>query len=289
MSKRNLLNLVLLIIILLLISIVLFEPGKDKAVTPPTLTSLNVDEINHIKIQRQSADINEKELEFNKTSEGWSMNKPFQLSANNFRIESILKLLATVSLSQNNLESLNSKTFGLTNPSITITFNKNTTIEFGHNKSLKNHRYVKIGSTLHMIADTFYYQLTAKSESYIDHKLLPENNKIIKLVLPGMTLVQRDSTWEVTPKAGDSSADSVNQLIDEWLLSQAYDLDKISIDTNIKPDVLLLLSNGDNIRFKIEHSDNSFNLLNIDKGIRYILAKERKNKLLKLSSVDQDT
>ena len=288
MSKRNFLNLSLLIFILVLVTFVIYEPGKDVAITPPTLTSLDSNDIYHIKINRHNTEIGEQVIEFKRTSTGWNMLKPYSVSANAFRIDSLLKLLSTVSFSQNNLENLSPDTFGLNKPVATITFNNKTSIVFGHNKSLKNHRYVQIGSTLHMIADTFFYQLAAKTESYINHKLLSEKSKILKLNLPTMKLEKVDGIWKTTPKTDNFSADSINQLISEWQLSQAYDINKTKPMPNSKPDIIIQLANNNKLHFKIEKNKNSFNLVNLDTGIRYILSVDRKDKLLKLSSITQD-
>jgi len=287
MSKRNLLNLVLLIFILVLVAVVIYEPGKEKPITPPTLTQLKINDIQHIKINRQLANANEQDIIFEKTAEGWMMLKPYQLSANTFRIDSILKLLSAASLSQNNLKNLDQSKFGLNKSQASITFNNKTKITFGHNKSLSHQRYVKIDSTLHMIADTFYYQLMAKTESFINHKLLPEKSKIIKLRLPQTTFEQVEGRWNVTPKAEHFSADSVNQLMSEWQLSQAYDINKIKIEKKKKADITVYLSNNKTLRFIIETNKNSFNLINLDSGVRYILSTGRKDKLLKLSDIEK--
>lgn len=256
MSKRNSLNLILLIFVFVLITLVVYEPGKDVAITPPTLTDLKITDITRIKVKRLSPEKNEQEIKFNKTAAGWEIVKPFKLSANVFRIESILKLLSTVSFSQNTLTNLELAQFGLDKPQVTITFN-NTTIEFGHNKSLKNHRYVKIGSTLHMIADTFFYQLTAKAESYINHKLIPEKNKIIKIILPNLELEQTNGKWNIVPNNDNISADAITQLITEWQLSQAFDVNKLNARLKQKADVIIHLDNQQVIQYKIENIKNN--------------------------------
>ncbi len=285
MSKRNLLNLILFTFILILVALVVFEPGKEKPITPPTLTNLKNNDIHRIKINRRQGEPNNQNIIFEKTADGWMMLKPFQLPANTFRIDSILKLSSAVSFSQNNLENLDQNKFDLIIPLATVTFN-DTSIIFGNNKSLKHHRYVKIDSTLHMIADTFYYQLLAKTESYIDHKLLPENNKIIKLILPGMKIEQVKGEWQAIPKADGFTADSVNQLISEWQLSQAYDIKKVKIKKNTKADIIIQLANK-TLHFKVGNTKSDFTLTNIDTGIQYILAKDRKDKLLNLVNPDQ--
>lgn len=287
-SKRNLINLVLFALIVMLVILVVYEPGKKTSVTPPKLTNLKASNIKHIQITRASTNLNEQSIEFIKNSDGWGMEKPYQLSANNFRIESLLKLLEATSLSQNNLDRLNKNTFGLDKPSATITFNDKISIVFGHNKSLKNHRYVQVGSTLHMIADTFFYQLSAKSESYINHKVLPEKGKVIKLTLPNITLEKEEAKWNVTPVAGEFSADSVNQLITEWQLSQAYDIKIDEIKNNNKADIIILLDNNKTLKFKIGKNKESFVLRNIKTNVQYIMSADRRDKLLKLSGVNQD-
>ena len=288
MSNRNKLNLVLLIIIIALITIVIYKPGKETAITPPTLTTLDKNSITHIKISRHSADPAEREIEFEKTSNGWVMLKPYPVSANTFRIDSILEILSAVSFSQNSLEKLDLSKFGLTKPQATITFNNKTTLHFGHNKSLNNHRYIQIGSTLHLSADTFFYQLAAKPESYINHKVLSEKNKIIKLTLPTIKLEKINTSWQATPKPESFSADAANQLINEWRLSQAYDVNKTKPNTKLKADIIITLDNNKDINFKIEHAKNSFNLINLSTGFRYILSSDRKDKLLTLPDVRQE-
>jgi len=285
MSKRNLLNLILLIFILVLLAFVIYEPGNEKPITPPTLTNLTADDVEHIKIERLD---NKNTIELKKINNNWIMLKPYQLPANSFRIDSINKLLSTVSFSQNNLNNLNPSEFGLNQPVATITFNHKTSIVFGHNKSLKHHRYVKIDSALHMIADTFYYQLAAKAESFISHKLLPQNSKIIKLKLPTLSLTKKEEKWIVTPKASTVSADAFNTIIDEWQLSQAYDIKVSPPSAKDKADITIYLADKNRIRFKIINNKDNFTLMNIDTGISYVLSSDRKDKLLRLSDINQD-
>lgn len=288
MSKRNLLNLILLTIIVALIAIVIYQPGKNVAPSLPKLTSLNKNEIKQIKITRQSTTPSERELEFKKVDDVWMMIKPYAMTANAFRINSILKILSTPSFSQNSLSGLDLATFGLNKPIMTITFNNNTSLVFGHNKTLRTHRYIKIGSTLHLTTDTFLYQLSAKAESYISHKLLPANKTLVKLSLPNMTLEKINGKWESSINTSSFSAEAINQLIQEWQLSQAYDVNKTVAKIKYKKDIAAYLSDGEIIYFNIEENKSSFNLINLSNRIRYILSSDRKSKLLNLSNINKD-
>lgn len=282
MLKRHLLNIVLLAFVALLISLVVLEPGKEEKI-PPLLTSLKASDITHIKLKRSH---DKEAIELIKKEQGWVMLAPYQQAANKFRIDAILKLLSAVSFSKNDLSNLNPSEFGLDQPGTTITFNDSISIVFGHNKSLKNHRYVQIGSDLHMIADTFYYQLAANTESFIDHKLLPENINITQIRLPSLTLKKTNSTWQLTPTTASFSADAANQLIDEWQLSQAYDIKITKPSVTTKPDIEITTKDNKKIRFKLVATKDDFSLTNIDSGVSYILSNDRKDKLLKLSARD---
>ena len=92
MSKRNLLNLILFVTIILLVVLVVYEPGKDKPITPTMLTTLNVDDVNEIKIIRHQAIKEEQNISFKRTDFGWQVVEPYNIAANTFRIKSILEL-----------------------------------------------------------------------------------------------------------------------------------------------------------------------------------------------------
>ena len=285
MSNRNLLNIILLIVIIGLTSLVVFKPGKQSAVTPPTLTNLNVEDIHHILIENNSR---KNTIELVKKNNLWRMIRPYELPANTFRIGSLLKLLSAASLSQNNMSGLKPNDFGLSKPLAVITFNKSVAIKFGHNKSLKNHRYIKIDNILHMIADTFYYQVATSANSFISHNLLPEKSKIIQLTLPTFSLKQIEGRWELSPKSNKFSADVINKLITEWQHSQAYDIKVKKIIPTTKYDIQIKTKNNKNIRFKLQITKDIFSLTNIDTGIEYILSSDRKEKLLNLPPIEQN-
>ena len=108
------------------------------------------------------------------------------------------------------------------------------------------------------------------------------------MILPSISLKNTEGRWELTPKDQNISADSINQLVTEWSLSQAYDINKVKPTPKSKPNITLQLKNNKKVRFIIENNKNSFNLINIDSGVRYILSSDRKDKLLKLSNINHD-
>ena len=290
MHARNLLNLALLVFIIVLVVLVTYEPGKEKPVTPPTLTLLNAEEISSIRIQQ----VNNENIELVKKDKQWFITAPFKstFKANQYRIDSLIQLATTVSFSQNDLTGLNKKDFGLDTPYGAVNFkdhaNNETTIIFGHNKSLKKHRYVQIDNTLHMISDTFYYQVAARAESFIDHGLLAAEQGITTINIPGMLLKEENANWSIKPKPEHYSQDQINQLISNWKNSQAYDLRYTPEKINQHQPDITVIQGKLVTRFKIINDKDDFILLNLDTGLEYIIAKDRKDALLKLPEIEKD-
>ena len=105
--------------------------------------------------------------------------------------------------------------------------------------------------------------------------------------MPDLKLEQTNGKWQVKPKDDAFSADAVTQLINEWQMSQAYDIEKIKTQAKSKADITVYLNDSTIIRFKINQTKDNFSLMNIDSGIRYLLSKDRQNKLLSLTEIEQ--
>lgn len=278
MHKRTLLNLVMLAIVMVLVAIAVYEPGK-KTDTPVPLTDLAREQITQIEILRENpADT----IRLEKTGQQWQMLAPYTLPANDFRIDNLLKLAAAESLAQHDLGGLDKKQFGLDKPRISIRFNNSLTIHFGGTDPLQNRRYLQVDNRLHMITDLFYYQVAADTTSFINHQLLPEDFRITGIKLPGLKLALNDAKWQLTPAGKSESADSITGLVNEWKLSQAYQL-KIHKGDLPAVDIIIQQDDTRSIQFSMIKSENDFILLRHDNRLQYILSKDRRDVLLKLA------
>ena len=106
--------------------------------------------------------------------------------------------------------------------------------------------------------------------------------------MPTLSLTKKEEKWIVTPKASTVSADAFNTIIDEWQLSQAYDIKVRTPSAKDKTDITIYLADKNRIRFKIINNKDNFTLSNIDTGVSYVLSSDRKDKLLRLSDINQD-
>ncbi len=285
MTSRLWLNLALLLLAVILVGIVIFEPGKKPASTLSPLTQLTAAEINHIHIKRATG----KDIELVKETNGqWWMHNPYYLPANEFRVQSLLRLAATESLSSHNLVEQQPATYGLDQPRAIVTFNRSTRVRFGDTEPLQQRRYVQVGGQLHTIVDTFYYQAAANPTGYLNHALLPPSAKIIRLLLPELQLDFKEEQWQRTPPQPDYSADASIELINNWRYAQAVELRPSEIKDG-KADIEVYLSDqAEPIRFKLLQTEDETSLLRLGLGLQYVIPPDLYPKLLTLPATEAE-
>jgi hypothetical protein len=276
MNKRTLLNLSLLVIVLVLIGVVVFAPEEELEQAPP-LTELKKADIVRIDISRPE----QPSILLEKNAEQWEIIEPYNVTANNFKVEALLGLVETPSHAQYPLQDGDKVKFGFDKPVAWVNFNDELTIAFGNSEPISNNRYVLIGDQLHLITDTFYYQLGVKAHTLVDHGLLPRNAKLEELALPDMTLSFVTGAWIVEPKQAHDSTDSAIQLIDEWRNSQAVSVAPLE-KTPAQKTITARFRAGPAIRFELRHTDSGIILARPDIGLQYTLSKDAADRLLKL-------
>jgi len=281
MRSRLLLNLGLLVLVGILTAIIVFEPGKEPEPKPRPLTTRQPEAVSRLKLMRGPDDV----IELEKRDGRWWLIRPWSLPARDFRVQGILRLLAADSQSRHDLAGLDLARFGLDKPRASVTFDGELTIDFGGTEPLAQRRYVRIGEDLHTIIDTFYYQIAATPESFVDPALLPPEAKIVRLKLPDLTLELKDGKWQRTPAHPELSADASIELVDAWRQTQALDVrprDKLP-ETKPAGQVEVWLDGQDQpLRFTILRQDDNTYLLREDVNLAWQVTKENADKLLKL-------
>ena len=89
------------------------------------LSDIGADSITKISIHHH-----QREIVLNKTDQQWHLIKPVNISANQFRLKTLLNLLGTISHAQYKVEALDLKKYGLDEADTYISFN-DTKIDFG--------------------------------------------------------------------------------------------------------------------------------------------------------------
>ena len=280
MAARNLLNLALVAIAIILGLVVYFKPGLEPEHAPQPLTTLLApDEAIGIHIDRITRD----PLSFIKRDDRWYLMRDGQeLPASVFQVQALLRLLETTSTSRYPADSVDLESLGLEPPQATVIFD-DVEILFGNTEPLKNNRYALIDETVHLIGDRYQHLVNADWTNFVERKLVPADKILRTLQLPDMTLTFTDmKQWQLSPGKPDVSADAIQQLLDHWknasaLYARRYDGSKsdesITLEFSDMPETLT---------FKVISHSPELVLARPDWGIQYYFPGDMEKSLLTL-------
>ena len=280
MQKRNVINLALAGLVTVLALAVLLAPEDEPPPKPP-LTPPKQSDIERLEITRPR----QPGVVLVREDGAWFLEEPWPVWANAFKVESLLRLAETPSLARYEMKDLDPARFGLDAPLATVNFNDSVTLEFGNSEPVNQRRYVRAGDTLHLITDTFYWQLGAKAHTFVGHGLVPPNAAVTGLELPGLRLSLEKGAWQVTPAPGEAAADRAQALVDEWKNAQALEVrpaDKA--DPKGSRAVTVHLEGAPAIRYRLVQDEDrdEVRLVRPDLGLAWVLAAEPAERLLKL-------
>ncbi|OOZ36773.1 DUF4340 domain-containing protein [Solemya velesiana gill symbiont] len=211
MSRRTLINLALLVVVLILGAVAWLTPDEmDKAEFQP-LTTLNPSEIMQVTI----ANHNGPGFTLKRGPVGWSMTTPYQVAANTPRINILLDIASTPSFEQHPVPADRLKEFGLDKPRAELLFN-DTKLIFGGTHPYNYRRYVLIDDTLHLINDHFPHHFLALAEDFISHSLLGEGAKVREIKSSQWHLYRNQTGWLLEPPVEGISVDQLTAKADEW-------------------------------------------------------------------------
>lgn len=245
MNGRMKLNLILLGIIAVLGLLTVFEPGKKNAETVP-LAQIDSAAISKIQIAGR------QNLTLEKRDGHWRLTQPLDVPANDNRVEQLLKIPGVTSEARYPADATQLAKFQLNPPNATLTLG-DTLLEFGGTEPIQSQRYVKLGDTLHLVADNFYQHLTATPTDYVEKKLLPEGIQPQRIELPGLILT-KDTTGKWTAEPAQSNTASLYEMADAWNKARAYDVQPYTLPKGGKAPTevaKITLSNGQNLEFLI--------------------------------------
>jgi hypothetical protein len=274
MNTRWLLNLVLLGIVAVLVLLVAYEPGKQEpAVT--TLTELERGSIDSISIENKTGG----RIRLQKQGDTWTMQEPYALPANRLRVDGLLPLADTRSYSQFKVAATELEKYGLQKPKGSIRLN-DIDINFGDTDSVYKRRYVRIGDTVHLIADTFYHQLITDANSFASTELLPPGSKLRSIDLGDLRLdKQDDGSWQVQPEQ-TASADQINRLVQAWQQAAGVYVKNAAATAAIR-DIKLTLVDDTTVEYQVLQGDD-FILRRKDPPLQYHMVEAQRQQLLEL-------
>ncbi len=163
LSKRTLINLALLALIVLLSIYIQKNPVK-RITTAESFTDLQPEEVDTIVIQRKKDAI---QVILEKTEGGWMITSPIDSAkASPEIIEHLLGFLKLKSRHQHKItDPRQLQRYELNDPKITLFLNDQQ-FDFGNTNSFNHLRYVLHDNVVHSIKDITYHILNADVESF---------------------------------------------------------------------------------------------------------------------------
>jgi hypothetical protein len=281
MRNRWLVNLVLLIIASLLSLLVIFTPGLEKpAPEPQPLTEYNAKQVKRIRIEVA----NKETIELSKDAQGtWQITAPLTLEANEFRINSILELLATKHYKQLEASTVKLGELQLAPPKMKVSFD-NLTLALGTTSPVdETQRYVQINQVVYLVTDTFYEFLAGEAVKFANLSILGKAPKITELQTPNYHLISENGTWKLSENKEenvDTGADTLNAVVDNWQHAQAISVNAYQ-ESAQQGEVLVKLGER-TLPFQIISIAPEFILALPEKKVQYQLANHQVEKLLHL-------
>jgi hypothetical protein len=279
MSRRNLLNVVLLGAVLLLGAIVFFAPGS-KDHLPATLTALDRDEIQRIDVRQEAAE----PISLERRGGHWYMTAPLAVPAADFAVRRLLSLLSEpVTAPLDSAATSDERKFGLANPKAIIDFD-GTAIAFGDTNPMGNRRYVRTNEGLFLIPDAHLYLLERGIYGLIDTRLLPPGASIASLRINELT-IERDKTgqWTLISPRTDTSIDQIVALVQHWEQASALRVAAAKGNSQVPAgSVAIELQGGQVLDFGIRAKQPELVLTRPALGIAYHLPASQAEQLLEL-------
>jgi Domain of unknown function (DUF4340) len=283
MRNRWFVNLILLVMVGMLSLLIIFTPGlKKPAPELPSLTELNAKQVKLIRIEQ----VGKSAIELTKDAQNvWQMTVPLAVEANDFRIHSILELLATKRYKKLEVSTLKLDELQLTPPKIKVTFDS-LVIAMGATSPVdETQRYVQINQDIFLVTDTFYEFLKGEAEKFATLAVLGKNPKITELRTPNYHLTLENSTWKLLENKQENvetGADALNTMIDNWQHAQAINVNSYQDQAGAQQGEAVVKLGDRTVTLQIVSIAPEFILALPDKKIQYQLANHQVEKLLHL-------
>lgn len=275
MSRRSVLNLALLALAAALAALVYWEPGLERPAGPAKLTTLAPADITRLVIRPQRG----QEIRLERDAGTWMMRAPIAAYANEFRIDALLGIAQADSQAQFAAATLDLAKFRLDAPATVLQLN-DLELAFGDSEPLDHRRYVRVGATVHLIGDDYFYRLQTDFPSFVSSRLLPPQARPAQIRLPGFSIERADGQWRLAPAQQQPSMDALNGFVDEWARAQAVELDRYAGEPAQGAITVTLEGAAAPLEFLLLEAEPELVLARADLGLRYHFTAEQARRLL---------
>ena len=281
MTKFNILNLVLFVIVISLAFVIYYSEEEDTRLQ--TLSDIDLNQVSSIRIHHNT---NSTSLIKNEKGRWW-ITQPVSIAANDFRIDSILNLLNAPIHTQYPLSEVDIDSIGLTDATTTVEID-DSLIYFGIINPATNLRYIRLNQMVYTIEDVYYPLISANFGALVSLNLLAANDIIEKLVLPNQTIDKDDSgRWQSNVAI---SADTIVRTIEHWRSKQAFGVHEYLQRDALGEVSIYIKDQAQPVNYIISDTDPWLILARPDIGLEYHLNIEAYEQLISpVDNIDNTT
>lgn len=280
LTRRWLLNLALLAIVVALGGYAWYHAGRAPEATKPTLTTLRADAVLAIELARPQ----QPAVRLERTDGQWRLTAPIKARADSFAVDSLLRLAQAPMDSTITPADPELARYGLDRPGLTVRLD-DAEIRFGEAHPLKDEHYVQYESRVHLISNRYYAQAAAPYTNFIDSRLIEPGRKLTGFKLPDFTLTMRDGEWRREPAIEALSSDRINGFVDDWRHARALQVEKYS-GKKTQEQVVITAENPDGgqteLRVEVLARKPELVLYRPDEGLEYHFPEDTARRLLEL-------
>jgi hypothetical protein len=279
MTRRGLLNIVLLAAVLTLGAIAYLGPNDEQ---PPRtrLTAVDPEGVQRIEIRHRDTGTMTLVLSAGR----WTLTEPLAMPAGDFAIRRLLGVLTEpVSSELEGPQTTDLAKFGLAEPRTVLRFD-DTRIEFGDTNPLGSRRYVRTDEGVYLIPDTHLFALERGVYGLVSTRLLPEGARIERLTIDELQ-VERDGEdrWRLSPPDPTVSNEQLGALMERW--SEARALRVAAADDEAEAntpgsEVSVELHDKGTLRFEVHALEPELVLIRPAAAIAYHLPATQAERLL---------
>lgn len=279
MSKRWLINYVLIVLVCLFTYIGNRFDVKTGYKAESRITSLKLQDINRISIQTADDNIN-----LTRANGQWQIVSPIQWLANNITIERIIGIASSETDSKLSANDIDLSTIGLQFPKAILSLN-DTRIHFGATNQIGERRYLLVHSTVFLLPDRHLPFINGGINGLIDQRLLPRALDLNSLKI-GLLEITQTSNGGWQDGDNTSSPDQLNTLIGNWQTLRASRIRGFKKKAAPLQKITAGLDNGNEVEFFLMSIKPEIIIARPDLGLQYHFKKDLYYDLLAINKND---
>lgn len=286
-SRRALVNLLLLGVVIALAAVAWLEPGRERPAPPQRILRIEPEAVDRMRIEARDAPAVVLERD---GAGGWRMLEPIRTPASRTRAELALQAARAVSRSRLDAAGRDLARFGLDPPRAVLALD-GARIEFGATEPVSGRRYVRVAEDtrgdlhddIHLVDDVHLHPLTAPAASFAHPAPLGPAPEVRAVILPDARVFRDGAGWQVAPPRPGLGADALAGFVGAWRDARALrvrDLDP-ALEPGYRVRVELVGRKG-LLSLGVAERDTEVVLTRADLALQYHLTPAAAARLLRL-------